>query len=97
MKDDDALPLSESEDEDENADEGLLGRSVESVRSAASGTSAKSRNTRFPWRWRRKWRWDMEHLNPEFLRGAALALAIYGLCVMCVCLAMNLVGTVTAH
>ncbi|XXH02606.1 60S ribosomal subunit assembly or modification protein [Hypoxylon texense] len=97
MKDDDALPLTESEGEDEDVDEGLLGRSVESVRSAASGTSAKSRTTMFPWRWRKKWRWDMEHLKPEFLRGAALALAIYGLCVMGVCLAMNLVGTVKAH
>ncbi|KAI0376046.1 transmembrane amino acid transporter protein-domain-containing protein [Hypomontagnella monticulosa] len=96
-EDDDALSPSESESEVDNADEGLLGRSVESIRSAASGSSAKSKNTKSPWRWRRKWRWDMEHLNPEFLRGAALALAIYGVCVMTVCLAMNLVGTVVAH
>ncbi|KAI1460198.1 transmembrane amino acid transporter protein-domain-containing protein [Annulohypoxylon moriforme] len=94
-EDDDALSPHNSEDEDEGVDDGLLGRSVESIRSAASGSSIK--NTKSPWRWRRKWRWDMEHIDHEFLRGAALALAIYGLCVMAVCLAMNLVGTVVAH
>ncbi|KAI1439969.1 transmembrane amino acid transporter protein-domain-containing protein [Annulohypoxylon stygium] len=93
-EDDDAMSPHNSEDEDD-VDDGLLGRSVESIRSAASGSSVK--NTKSPWRWRRKWRWDMEHLDHEFLRGASLALAIYGLCVMAVCLAMNLVGTVVAH
>lgn len=93
-EDDDAMSPHNSEDE-EDVDDGLLGRSVESIRSAASGSSVK--NTKSPWRWRRKWRWDMEHLDHEFLRGASLALAIYGLCVMAVCLAMNLVGTVVAH
>ncbi|KAI2611885.1 transmembrane amino acid transporter protein-domain-containing protein [Hypoxylon sp. NC1633] len=95
-EDDDALSAPGSETEEGDGDEGLLGRSAESIRSAASGSSAKSKNTKFPWRWRRKWRWDMEHLDPKFLRGAALALAIYGFCVMAVCLVMNLVGTVAA-
>ncbi|KAI1098672.1 transmembrane amino acid transporter protein-domain-containing protein [Jackrogersella minutella] len=96
-EDDDALSAPGSEDEDEDLDEGLLGRSVESIHSVASGSSAKSKNTRSLWRWRRKWRWDMEHLTPNFLRMASLVLAIYGICVMSVCLAMNLVGTVVAH
>lgn len=96
-EDDDALSVPESDVEDADVDEGLLGRSVDSIHSLASGSSVKSKNTKFPWRWRRKWRWDMEHLNPEYLRGGALALAVYGVCVMAVCLAMNLVGTVTAH
>ncbi|OTA98940.1 hypothetical protein M426DRAFT_325546 [Hypoxylon sp. CI-4A] len=98
-EDDDALSRPASEDEDEDGDDGngLLGRSVDSIHSVASGSSTKSKNTRSPWRWRRKFRWDMEHLDHEVLRGAALALAIYGMCVMAVCLAMNLVGTVAAH
>ncbi|KAI1408285.1 transmembrane amino acid transporter protein-domain-containing protein [Hypoxylon sp. FL1857] len=96
-EDDDVLSTPSSDDEHADGSEGLLGRSVDSIHSVASGSSAKSKNTRSPWRWRRKFRWDMEHLDQEFLRGAALALAIYGVCVMSVCLVMNLVGTVTAH
>ncbi|KAI0018788.1 transmembrane amino acid transporter protein-domain-containing protein [Xylariomycetidae sp. FL0641] len=99
-EDDDALsPAGSDDEEDENQDEeGLLGASVGSLRSAASGSSARNRNPRSSgWRWRMKWRWDMEHLSPTLLRRGALALAIYGLCVMAVCLAMNLVGTVVAH
>ncbi|KAK6952357.1 hypothetical protein Daesc_006893 [Daldinia eschscholtzii] len=94
-EDDDALPSSDSEEA--GGDEGLLGRSVDSIHSAASGSSAKSKNTRSSWRWRRKFRWDMEHIDPQFLRVAALALSIYGVCVMTICLGMNLVGTVAAH
>ncbi|KAI8956713.1 transmembrane amino acid transporter protein-domain-containing protein [Daldinia sp. FL1419] len=96
-EDDDVLSPSSSDSEEGDGEEGLLGRSVESIHSVASASSAKSKNTRSPWRWRRKWRWDMEHISPKFLRGAALALSIYGGCVMIVCLGMNLVGTVTAH
>ncbi|KAL7621062.1 hypothetical protein AAE478_008374 [Parahypoxylon ruwenzoriense] len=96
-EDDDALSQPGSDSEDADGDEGLLGRSVDSIHSAASGPGVKGKNTTFPWRWRRKWRWDMEHLNPELLRGGSLALAVYGMCVMAICLVMNLVGTVTAH
>ncbi|CAK7271595.1 hypothetical protein SEPCBS119000_004687 [Sporothrix epigloea] len=39
-------------------------------------------------RWR--WRWDLEHLNESLLRKLSLGLAIYGFCVMVVCLTMNL-------
>lgn len=35
------------------------------------------------------WRWDLEHIETETLRKLALALAIYGICVMVVCLIMN--------
>ncbi|KAI2604827.1 transmembrane amino acid transporter protein-domain-containing protein [Hypoxylon fragiforme] len=96
-EDDDAMSVSESESDDGEGDEGLLGRSVESIHSVASGSSGRTKSTKSSWRCRRKWRWDMEHINPEVLRGASLALAIYGICVMAVCLAMNLVGTVTTH
>ncbi|KAI0476195.1 transmembrane amino acid transporter protein-domain-containing protein [Xylariaceae sp. FL0804] len=89
---DDAQTPAGSDDEDD-VEEGLLGASVSSVRSAGSGISNRSRSGNHPWRWRTKFRWDMEHINPVHLRRAALALAIYGLCVMAVCLAMNMVGT----
>ncbi|CAJ2504179.1 Uu.00g115730.m01.CDS01 [Anthostomella pinea] len=93
-EDDDALSLTESDDDgDAEGDEGLLGASVSSVRSAASGSSNRTKSRKSFWRWRTKWRWDMEHLSPVHLRRAALGLAIYGMCVMAVCLAMNLVGT----
>ncbi|KAI1392468.1 transmembrane amino acid transporter protein-domain-containing protein [Hypoxylon trugodes] len=96
-EDDDALSVSASDTENTDGEEGLLGRSVDSIHSAASGSSNRNKNSRPLWRWRKTWRLDMEHLSPEFLRGSALFLAIYGMCVMAVCLIMNLVGTVTAH
>ncbi|KAG5931711.1 hypothetical protein E4U53_001648 [Claviceps sorghi] len=42
-----------------------------------------------PWRWRRKWRWDLEHLDHGLVRRLALALSVYGVVVMVVCLIMN--------
>ncbi|KAI1348870.1 transmembrane amino acid transporter [Xylaria sp. FL0043] len=96
-EDDDALSAAASDgddddDTDNEAADGPLSASISSVRSGASGTNTRSKSHKLPWRWRTKWRWDMEHLNPVHLRRASLALAIYGLCVMLVCLAMNLVG-----
>lgn len=43
-----------------------------------------------PWRWRKKWRWDLEHLDHGLVRKLALALAVYGVVVMVVCLFMNI-------
>ncbi|KAI0870203.1 transmembrane amino acid transporter [Hypoxylon argillaceum] len=98
-EDDDALSVAASEDEGDNdgaidneGAEGLLGASASSIRSGASSTT-KNKAPKLPWRWRMKWRSDMEHINPIHLRRASLGLAIYGACVMLVCLAMNLVGT----
>ncbi|KAG6367677.1 hypothetical protein INS49_001871 [Diaporthe citri] len=48
------------------------------------------------WRMRRRWRWDMEHIEHGLLRRLALCLAIYGMCVMVVCLVLNTFFTV-AH
>jgi hypothetical protein len=56
--------------------------SLGSTGSAAVGT---------PWSWRRKWRWDLEHLEHGLLRKLALALAYYGIGVFVVCLLMNIV------
>lgn len=84
--DDDAdVTSSASDDEDDGEAAEALARSVGSVRSAASG-----RSNRGSWRSRRKWRWDLEHINPEYLRRGALALAIYGACVMVTCLVLNM-------
>lgn len=47
------------------------------------------------WRWRKKWRWDLEHIDDAVLRKMALGLAIYGMVVMVVCLFMNLFFTVS--
>lgn len=94
-EDDDALSVAASEEDDgtdNEGDESLLGASVSSIRSAASGTTARNKAPKSLWRWRTKWRWDMEHISPVHLRRASLALACYGACVMLVCLAMNLVG-----
>ncbi|KAI1171310.1 transmembrane amino acid transporter [Nemania sp. FL0916] len=98
-EDDDALSVAASaaSDDDEAAEndgaEGLLGASASSIHSGTSGTSTKNKTSKLPWRWRTKWRADMEHINPVHLRRASLGLAIYGGFVMAVCLAMNLVGT----
>lgn len=55
-----------------------------------SVTAANAPNARGSWRWRRKWRWDLEHINHDVMRKAALALSIYGITVMVVCLVMNI-------
>ncbi|KAI1309556.1 transmembrane amino acid transporter [Xylaria venustula] len=95
-EDDDALSVAASDGDDDDTDnegaDGPLSSSISSIRSGTSGTNTKTKGSKLPWRWRTKWRWDMEHLNPVHLRRASLALAIYGFCVMLVCLAMNLVG-----
>lgn len=48
------------------------------------------------WRLRRRWRFDLEHIEHGLLRKMALGLAIYGICVMVVCLILNTFFTV-AH
>ncbi|KAI1421800.1 transmembrane amino acid transporter [Xylaria sp. FL1777] len=96
-EDDDVLSVAASDGDDDNTDnegvDGPLSSSISSIRSGTSGTNTRTKGHKLPWRWRTKWRWDMEHLNPVHLRRASLALALYGACVMLVCLAMNLVGT----
>ncbi|KAH8201832.1 hypothetical protein TruAng_004006 [Truncatella angustata] len=83
--------VSDDDDDDEEANEAMA-RSVGSVRSAASGRSG-NRGSR---RWGRKRRWDLEHISPVYLRRGALALAIYGGCVMVTCLVLNMFVSV-AH
>jgi len=71
----------ESDDDDAAPDaEGTLAESTASIASGISQPRARSR---------RKWRWDMEHMDPALLRRLSLCIAIYGFCVMIVCLVMN--------
>ncbi|KAK0387738.1 hypothetical protein NLU13_3983 [Sarocladium strictum] len=82
LKEDDDMGDSADEDIEDSAN---LAQSTGSIRSAASNSSGRE-----GWRWRRKWRWDLEHLEHGLIRRMALALAIYGMVVMAVCLIMNI-------
>ena len=84
MKEDDDATAADS---DADGDEGFdpSGSALlSSVASIASGASGRTR-----WRWRRKWRWDLEHIEHGLLRRLSLCLAVYGICVMVICLVMN--------
>lgn len=87
--DDDAVA---SDGEGGLAESGLLASSVASIGSAPSGAAPVPRL----WRWRKKWRWDLEHVEDQLLRQIALILAIYGICVMVICLVMNTLFAATA-
>ncbi|KAH7037264.1 transmembrane amino acid transporter protein-domain-containing protein [Microdochium trichocladiopsis] len=95
-EDDPVSPAESDVEDDDQADDGVLGASVDSLRSNGSAAH-RGRSARSPWHWRTKWRWDMDHIDPIFLRRAAAALATYGFCVMAVCLGMNLFGSISAH
>lgn len=93
-EDDDVGADSDNDTEDgfEPAGSALL----ESVASVASGTSGVGGSSVRPrYRWRRKWRWDLEHIEHGVLRKLSLCLAVYGMCVMAVCLVMNTFFIVT--
>ncbi|ORY54711.1 vacuolar amino acid transporter 5 [Pseudomassariella vexata] len=87
-KEDDDANSPVASDDDEELDE-MLGASVTSIHSMVSGRSSASKGAKGSWRWKRKWRWDMEHVSHDYLRRAALALAIYGFVVMGTCLVLN--------
>ncbi|KAK7752519.1 hypothetical protein SLS62_005487 [Diatrype stigma] len=104
-EDDDATSRNAADDDSDddvggNDGDGLLGASTGSIRSMGSGVSGRSarsgrgRNVNSPWRWRTKWRWNMEHLTEAFLRQAAGFLAVYGVCVLVVCLTLNTIGSI---
>lgn len=88
-KEDDDADANDSDDTDVDTDpsgSGILDAS--SIRSGSSGGRGAW------WRMRRRWRWDLEHLEHGLLRQLALCLAIYGICVMVVCLILNSFFTV---
>jgi amino acid permease len=87
-KEDDDADLDDNtvvEGEGTAASSGLLG-SVASIRSAVSGVSR-----------RKKWRWDLEHLETGLLRKLALCLSVYGVLVMVVCLSINMFAGGGSH
>ncbi|KAJ0122962.1 vacuolar transporter 6 [Diaporthe amygdali] len=91
-KEDDDVDANDSDDTDigfEPSGSGIL----EAAGSIRSGISAGYGGL---WRMRKRWRWDMEHIEHGLLRRLALCLAIYGMCVMVVCLVLNTFFTV-AH
>ncbi|KOS21102.1 Vacuolar amino acid transporter 6 [Escovopsis weberi] len=82
----------DNDDDDETSDAedtAALAQSTHSIRSAASDASRRL--------WRRKWRWDLEHVDHNLLRKLALSLAIYGFVVMSVCLIMNIFFVTSGH
>ncbi|PHH90816.1 hypothetical protein CDD83_2570 [Cordyceps sp. RAO-2017] len=83
MKGDDDIDEEATSDVEESG--GMLAQSTSSIRSGTGGAGPRTQ-----WRWRRKWRWDLEHLDHELVRKLALALATYGIVVMSVCLMMNI-------
>lgn len=91
-KEDDDVDASDSDETDVGFDPSGSGV-LEATGSIRSGTSASRGGW---WQMRRRWRWDLEHLEHGLLRKMALGLAIYGLCVMVVCLILNSFFTV-AH
>ncbi|KAG9258520.1 transmembrane amino acid transporter protein-domain-containing protein [Emericellopsis atlantica] len=83
--------MKEDDDMDDNGtsdveDAGTLAQSTHSLHSNASGSSASPAT----WRWRRKWRWDFDHIEHGLLRKLSLGIAFYGIVVMAVCLIMNI-------
>lgn len=92
-KEDDDVDANDSDDTDigfEPSGSGIL-EAAGSIRSGGVGAGYGGW-----WRMRKRWRWDMEHIEHGLLRRLALCLAIYGMCVMVVCLVLNTFFTV-AH
>lgn len=88
MKEDDDIDDNSNSDVEDAA--APLAQSTGSLGSNPETTGA----TGAAWRWRRKWRWDFEHIDHGVLRKLSLATAIYGMVVMTVCLVMNIFFTV---
>lgn len=91
-KEDDDVDANDSDDTDVGFEPSGSG-ALEAPGSTRSGISASQGAW---WRMRRRWRWDLEHIEHGLLRKLSLGLAIYGLCVMVVCLILNSFFTV-AH
>lgn len=97
-EDDDAEYSADDGDDGDGIVDGEAGPSgmLDSVASLRSNTSAAGGRSRLA-RWRKKWRWDLEHLETGLLRKMALGLSVYGVCVMVVCLTMNAVFQAKQH
>ncbi|CAH0040083.1 unnamed protein product [Clonostachys solani] len=84
--------IKEDDDIDEVSDSEIADSAVTVAGSTASLLSATETGTTVTnnWRWRRKWRWDLEHIEQGLLRKLSLSLAVYGIIVMTVCLILNI-------
>lgn len=91
----DAVP-GDSDDDDDDETEVGSGGGGGGLLEAGVGSTTAARHGGSWWRLKRKWRWDLEHLEHGLLRKLALCLSIYGMCVMVVCLILNMFFTV-AH
>lgn len=95
-EDDDVdAPVTGSDDDDDETEVASGSGGSGGVLEAESRSGGSSRLA-FWSRMRRRWRWDLEHIEHGLLRKMALCLAIYGICVMVVCLILNSFFTV-AH
>lgn len=83
LKEDDDVGADADDSDEDIEDNAAMVTSIQSLGSAASVAID-------PRKWRKKWRWDLEHIEHDALRKAALGLSIYGVCVMVVCLGMNI-------
>jgi len=80
------------EDDDANAESGggeddAVDIDGATLRESTPSIASAERRPRS--RGRGRWRWDLEHVEASLLRRLALCLAVYGFCVMIVCLTMN--------
>lgn len=78
--------------EDDDMEDSAEASDIEDAAPLAQLSSSNGPNGVYqsPWRWRRKWRWDLEHLDHGLVRRLALALSVYGMVVMVVCLILNI-------
>lgn len=90
-KEDDDVDAVVASDNDDDETEVASGSATGGVLEAGPRGSARQGGW---WRIRRRWRWDLEHIEHGLLRQLALCLAIYGICVMVVCLILNSFFTV---
>lgn len=95
-EDDDVDAVMGDSDDDETEIGSGVGASSGSGGLLEAGSATGSARYGALWRLKRKWRWDLEHLEHGLLRKLALGLSIYGICVMVVCLILNMFFTV-AH
>lgn len=87
--------LKEDDDIDDNGDSDVEDSAALAQSNASLGSvGSESHGHSTMWRWRRKWRWDLEHIDQGLLRKLSLATAIYGMVVMAVCLIMNILSAV---
>lgn len=95
-KEDDDVDAVNGLDSDNEIDDELEPSGSGPLEDAASTRSGKSALQSRWLRLQKRWRWDLEHVEHGLLRKLSLCLAMYGICVMVVCLILNTFFTV-AH